>query len=420
MPKRLSTEKKREIDKALIVGIRRSGNSRRQMELSLAELTRLIDTAGGKVVAKISQEIKRIDPATFIGSGKVLEAKELAEAVGADTIVIDDEISPVQNRNLEKEIGLFVIDRTAVILDIFAMRAQTKEGRLQVELAQMEYLAPRLVGRGEIFSQQVGRIGTRGPGETALEYDRRSVRDRISYLRSQLEGVRKHRRIHRMKRESVPIPLVSLVGYTNAGKSTLMNALTDAGVFVEDKLFATLDPTVRKLRLPSGRIVLLADTVGFIRRLPHELVESFKATFEEVENSHLLLAVVDGSDEEAPVQLQVVRDVLSELEMSQKPLIEVVNKSDLPPAYRGESSSIKISARTGAGITELLEEIERVLRVEFRRTTLRLPVDRGDILSQIYSAGYVLKSSYEGDYILVDCELHQKYYQKYRRYAVGS
>jgi len=419
MPKRLSTEKKREIDKALIVGVRRAGSSRRQMELSLAELTRLIDTAGGEVVAKISQEIKRIDPVTFIGSGKVLEVRELAEAVGADTIVIDDEISPVQNRNLEKEIGLFVIDRTAVILDIFAMRAQTKEGRLQVELAQMEYLAPRLVGRGELFSQQVGRIGTRGPGETALEYDRRSVRNRISHLRGQLEGVRKHRRIHRMKRESVPIPLVSLVGYTNAGKSTLMNALTGAGVFVEDKLFATLDPTVRKLRLPSGRIVLLADTVGFIRRLPHELVESFKATFEEVENSYLLLAVVDGSDEEAPAQLQVVRDVLSELEMSQKPLIEVVNKSDLPSAYRGEKSSISVSARTGAGVEELLGEIERVLRIEFRRTTLRLPMERGDILSKLYSTGHVFKSIYEGDCILVECELHQKYYQKYRRYAVN-
>lgn len=248
--------------KVFVVGIKRPKMTKRQMSLSLEELKRLIDTSGGEVVGMDFQELRSIDPATLIGSGKVATVGERAAALDAHIVVIDDELSPVQNRNLEDKLGLFVLDRTAVILDIFAMRARTKEGKLQVELAQLEYLAPRLVGRGKTFSQQAGRIGTRGPGETALEYDRRRIKERIAGLRKNLESVSAHRKIHRLKRESVPIPMVSMVGYTNAGKSTLMNALTGAGVFVEDKLFATLDPTVRQLRLPSGRIILLADTVG--------------------------------------------------------------------------------------------------------------------------------------------------------------
>ncbi|MBN1282160.1 MAG: GTPase HflX, partial [Proteobacteria bacterium] len=267
--------------RVLIVGVRRGGQSKRAMERSLEELARLVDTAGGVVAGATSQEVRRVHPATFLGRGKVEELAGKVAGTGAELVAVDWDLTPVQNRNLEDRIGVMVLDRTAVILDIFARRAQSREGRLQVELAQLKYLAPRLVGRGKVFSQQVGRIGTRGPGETALEYDRRRVRERITMLARSLEGVRSHRALHRARRASVPVPMVSLVGYTNSGKSTLMNALTDAGVFVEDKLFATLDPTVRRMRLPSGREVLLADTVGFIDRLPHELIESFKSTFEE-------------------------------------------------------------------------------------------------------------------------------------------
>ena len=391
-----------------------------QMERSLDELERLVDTAGGQVVGRLSQDVRRIGPATFIGKGKVSEIAHLAAERRADMVALDEDLSPVQNRNLEKALAVYVIDRTAVILDIFARRAHSREGKLQVELAQLEYLAPRLVGRGLMFSQQVGRIGTRGPGETALEYDRRRIRDRIVLLRSRLEQVRSHRRVQRMKREAVPVPLVSLVGYTNSGKSTLLNALTGAGAFVEDKLFATLDPTVRRVRLPSGRLVLLADTVGLIRRLPHELVESFKATFEEVAHAHMLLHVIDGSDEEAAVQTDVVESVLADLGLNHKPRLDVVNKCDLEHSFSPGGDAIRISALTGSGIGALMDRMDRILRLEFRRVVLRLPIDRGDVLSTLYRLGYVWKVDYNGSGILVDCELHQKFYNKYRGYALDE
>jgi len=393
--------------------------SKKEMALSLEELRRLVDTAGGEVVGEACQEIKRVDPSTFIGKGKVEEIGMLAEGLDADIVIIDDDISPVQNKNLEDRLGLFVLDRTAVILDIFALRAHTKEGKLQVELAQLEYLAPRLVGRGKMFSQQAGHIGTRGPGETALEYDRRRIKEKITKLRRSLEGVKAHRRIHRMKRDSVPIPLVSMVGYTNAGKSTLMNAMTDANVFVEDKLFATLDPTVRKLRLPSGREVLLADTVGFIRRLPHELIESFRSTFEEVAYSHVLLHIIDGSDVESIQHAGIVEDVLAEMNLNHKPRVDVINKTDMDEIYfKGDKDSIKVSALKGSGIRGLLDRLDEVLKLEFRRVLFRFPLDRGDILSSIYRLGYVWRVEYEGDGILVDCELHQKFYGKYRSFEI--
>lgn len=395
--------------------------TRRQMEKSLAELARLVETAGGVVSGHTSQELKRFDPATFLGQGKVEEIAAMAADIDADIVAIDNELSPVQNRNIEDRVGFIVLDRTAIILDIFALRARSKEGKLQVELAQLEYLAPRLVGRGKTFSQQTGRIGTRGPGETALEYDRRRLRDRITLLKRNLEHVSAHRLIHRQKRESIPIPLVSLVGYTNAGKSTLMNALTDAGVFVEDKLFATLDPTVRRLRLPSGREILVADTVGFIRRLPHELVEAFKSTFEEVAHSYLLLHVIDGSDEEAEVQASVVESVLNELGLNQKPRIDIINKCDRSHIfYRGDKGAIEISAMKRSGIAALLSRLDEVLKLEFRRAHLKLPVERGDILSNLYKLGFVSKADYEGDSILVDCELHKKHYGKYSKYIVNG
>lgn len=408
------------VSRAFIVGVRSGRMTRLHMERSLEEMVRLVETAGGVVVGRLVGDIRRADPATLLGKGKVEEIGRAAADADAAFIAIDDELSPVQNRNIERATGRLVLDRTAIILDIFALRARSAEGKLQVELAQLRYLAPRLVGRGESFSQQTGRIGTRGPGETALEVDRRRVRDRIAWLRRNLEQVRAHRTVHRRKRQAVPLPLVSLVGYTNAGKSTLMNALTDAGVFVEDKLFATLDPTVRRLRLPSGREVLLADTVGFIRRLPHELVESFRSTFEEVAHAQLLLHVIDGADEEAALQAGVVEGVLEELELHHKPRIDVINKCDAGHAlYRGGEGALSISALRKTGIDRLRERIDEVLRREFQRTVLRLPHDRGDILSALYQLAYVSQVEYTDAGILVDCELHRKFFGKYRRYLAG-
>lgn len=406
-----------EPQRALIVGVRRAGMNRRRMEHSLDELQSLVDTTGGVVVGSTAQEIRRADSATFIGKGKVEEIAELVQSLRADIVVIDADLTPVQNRNVEDRVGTLVLDRTAVILDIFAKRARSSEGKLQVELAQLRYLAPRLVGRGKMFSQQVGRIGTRGPGETALEYDRRRIRGRITILRRNLEKVRAHRDLHRKKRASVPIPLVTLVGYTNSGKSTLMNALTDASVFVEDKLFATLDPTVRRLRLPSGREVLLADTVGFISRLPHELIEAFKSTFEEVASSQVLMHVIDGSDEEAGAKVKVVEGVLEELDLSGRPILEVVNKCDVGcNLYKGDNAGVEVSALTGAGTPDVLERLDRMLTDEFRHVLIRLPLDRGDVLSDLYRVAHVSRAEYADDGIIVECELHAKQYGKYRRF----
>lgn len=400
--------------RALVVGIRFPRMTQRRMQLSLDELESLVDTAGGQVVGRTAQEIKRPDPATFLGSGKVEEIAAMVETLAADLVVVDADLTPVQNRNIEDRVGTLVLDRTAVILDIFAKRARSSEGKLQVELAQLQYLAPRLVGRGKTFSQQVGRIGTRGPGETALEYDRRRVRVRMSVLKRNLEKVRSHRDLHRRRRASVPIPLVSLVGYTNAGKSTLMNALTQASVFVEDKLFATLDPTVRRMRLPSGREVLLADTVGFISRLPHELIEAFKSTFEEVASSQVLVHVIDASDEERSDKEAVVERVLAELGLAGRPLIDVMNKCDvLGSENHNRRDAIHLSAVTGKGTDALLARLDRVLREEFRHVLLHLPHERGDVLSELYRVAHVSRVSYEAHVIEVECMLHQKHYGRY-------
>lgn len=407
--------------RVLIVGVRHDRMTRRQMERSLEELSRLIDTAGGIVVGRAAQEVKRPEPATYLGSGKVAELAEAAGGCEADLVVVDCELSPVQNRNLEEKVKRLVLDRTAVILDIFAQRARSSEGKLQVELAQLRYISPRLVGRGQMLSQQTGRIGTRGPGETALEVDRRRLRERITSLRRSLERVRSHRGLHRRRRDSVPVPLVSLVGYTNAGKSTLMNALTGAGVFVEDKLFATLDPTVRQLRLPSGRVVLLADTVGFISRLPHELIEAFKSTFEEVASAAVLLHVIDGSDEEAAVQARVVEGVLSELDLVGKPRLDLINKCDVPGFhFRGGPEALHLSALAGTGLEALLARLDDLLGEELEHCWLRLPPERGDILSGIYRLGRVHAVRYEEEGVLVECELAPKYRNKYRRYREAT
>lgn len=404
--------------RTLLVGIRYPRAQKRVCEDSLKELELLITTAGGNVVGQATQEVKRVHPATFIGKGKVEEIHEMIPELNVELVAVDEELTPVQNRNLEDAWDVRVVDRTAVILDIFAIRARTKEGKLQVELAQLEYLAPRLVGRQGRLMQQVGYIGARGPGETQLEVDRRRIRKRIGVLKGKLEQVLKHRAIHRLKREGTPVPLVSLVGYTNAGKSTLLNALTDAGVIVEEKLFSTLDPTVRRMKLASGREILLADTVGFIKKLPHQLVESFKATFEELAHADLILEVIDLSDEDAMERMRVVDEVLGELELNDRPRLTVFNKLDLCEHAPRSHDGVAISARTKQGIDMLLARIDETLRAGFRRVRMKLGHDQGEILSAVYRIGHVFNVRHFGKTVRIDCELPEKYVGKYREYLV--
>ncbi|HEX5035394.1 MAG TPA: GTPase HflX [bacterium] len=349
-----------------MVGIRHPRQSTLDARESLFELERLVHTAGALVISTTQQELKKIEPSTFIGKGKLEEISDLVRETQADTVVFDEDLTPGQNRNLEEKLRCKVVDRTGLILDIFAQHARTKEGKLQVELAQCMYLMPRLVGQWAHFGRLGGGIGTRGPGETQLEVDRRRIRERISRIKGQLERVEVSRQLHRQKRAGVPIPTVAMVGYTNAGKSTLMNYLTHAGVLVEDKLFATLDPMVRRLSLPSGREVLLSDTVGFIRKLPHQLVDAFKATFEEVRGADLLLHVIDVSYPTWPQQKECVEAVLRELGLHHKPTIEVYNKIDLLGASAANGHGARISARSGKGVPELLQQIEDRLHENFK------------------------------------------------------
>ena len=402
-------------ERTLLVGIQQKGRSRQEALASLRELERLVETAGGEVVGSTFQEVKDPNPKTFIGKGKVLEIQNQISTLSVQMVVIDNELSSAQNRNLEEILNIKVLDRTAVILDIFAKRAHTKEGRLQVELAQLEYIQSRLRGMWTHLGQQAGGIGMRGPGETQLEVDRRRLKEKITRIQKQLEEVKIHRTVNRHKQQAVSLQMVSLVGYTNAGKSTLFNNITHAHVLVEDKLFATLDPTVRRVRLPSGREILFADTVGFIRQLPHGLVEAFKATFEEMAHAHLLIHLVDGSDPEVFQQIKVVEGVLAELGVDHKPLLTVFNKMDLPHEHSGE---LKISALTGEGVGELLDQIDLTLRDNFKKTTLILPHHRGDVLSQIYTLGHVEEVRYVEEGVVVSCELYEKYFNKFKEFQM--
>lgn len=370
------------------------------------------------MVGETFQEIDPPNNRTFVGKGKAAEILKQIQEHRVHLVVIDDEITPTQNRNLEEEWGVQVLDRTALILDIFAKRAHTKEGRLQVELAQLQYLQPRLRGMWTHFSKQTGGIGTRGPGETQLEVDRRHVKEKIGKLKLRIEQVKTHRQIHRSRREAVPLPVFSLVGYTNAGKSTLFNMLTHSGVLVEDKLFATLDPTVRSLRLPSGRRILLADTVGFIKKLPHSLVEAFKATFEEITYSDGIIHVIDASDPECHQQIETVEEVLAEMGMGQKPRITVFNKIDAEKHTIGNEEGIPVSALTGQGGPELIETIEATLRRQLSQTQFLLPHQRGDILATLYQMGHVLSVRHDSEGTLVTCEVPLKFLNRFRDYLV--
>jgi GTP-binding protein HflX len=394
--------------RAVLVGVEIKGASGAwTMQDSLQELGRLAETAGLSVAGVTSQKLAHPIAGTWIGSGKVTELKELVAACDGKYVLFDDELSPGQQRNLEAALGdgVRVIDRTRLILDIFSQHAQTREGKLQVELAQYQYLLPRLAGMRAGLSQQTGGagagpVGLRGPGETQLEMDRRQARRRISALRAGLEEVRLQRRQHRSQREQSGLPVVALVGYTNAGKSSLLNAVTGAGVLVQDRLFATLDPTTRRLALPGGREALITDTVGFIRKIPHDLVAAFRATLEGIEEASLILHVVDSSHPHPAEQIAAVDEVLAGLDLSSTPRLLVWNKVDLLPAPHApllpgnrREPSLPVSARTGKGLPELLSNIEMILREGLVEVHVTLPYDRYDLVKTIYEQGSVMSKS---------------------------
>jgi GTP-binding protein HflX len=344
-------------ERIVLVGVARPPVSLVEVEESLDELARLVDTAGADVVERIVQRREHLDPATYIGQGKVEELHEISERLDADTVVFDDELTPAQQRNLEKMLGRTAIDRVAVILDIFAQNARTPEGKAQVEMAMLRYRLPRLRGRGRAFSQQAGGIGTRGPGETQLEVDRRRLLDRLHSLERELERLQKRRRTQRQARVRARVPSVSLVGYTNAGKSSLLRALTGADVVIEDRLFATLDPRARRIWLPEGPEAVISDTVGFISKLPHQLVEAFHSTLETVAESDLLVHVVDSSAADPDAQIQAVREVLAEIGAGKIPELVVANKADLAPlrakAIAASQGGLAVSALAGTELDAL-------------------------------------------------------------------
>jgi GTP-binding protein HflX len=374
------------------------------VEESLAEFRELVSSAGGVVAAELIQRRDRPDPATLIGSGKVDEIAGVAASVEADLVLFDHDLTPTQLRNLEAALPCRVLDRTQLILDIFARHARTSEGKLQVELAQLQYMLPRLAGMGKSMSQLGGGIGTRGPGETKLETDRRQIQRRIDQLKLDLESVRRVRKQQRQRRESVPVPTVALVGYTNAGKSTLFNCLTGAGVLQSSKMFATLDPKLRAIELPSRRKVLLSDTVGFIRNLPHTLVTSFRATLEEVEQAEVLLHVRDAVSTYGEEQKSQVEKVLGELEALDKPRIEVMNKIDLLEEHERQGlasrDDVAVSARTGEGMDALLAAIDRALQSDpVIEAELRVPQQEGAALAAIDAGMVVHSREYEGNLV---------------------
>ena len=389
---------KEKINRAVLVGLSAHSLTREEnaTEESMEELKDLLETAGGESVGMVLQQKDSPDPRTFIGQGKVDEVRQLVRTMGADMVIFDNALSPSQQRVLGEELKVGVLDRSALILDIFAQRARTREGRLQVELAQYKYLLPRLIGMWSHLERQEGAIGTRGPGETQLESDRRHIRRKISKLEEELRDVRRVRATQRQRREKNEVPVVAIVGYTNAGKSTLLNKLTGAEIPANNRLFDTLDTTTRTLEISDTCTVLLSDTVGFIRKLPHHLVEAFKATLEELSFADLLLHVIDASNPEWREQAQVVDQLILELGAEQTPRIEVFNKCD---KWTGEirphgEDIVSISAKTGEGLDKLLEAIGKRLDSGAKRVTIHLPYDKGGILDQLYQEAKVEQVEY--------------------------
>jgi GTP-binding protein HflX len=389
------------------------------------ELEALAEAAGAQVLERVLQERAHPDPAFFVGRGKADELHRRAVGSSLDLLIFDDELSPGQQRNLEEKTGCKIIDRTQLILDIFARRAHTREGKLQVELAQLNYLLPRLTGKGTMLSRLGAGIGTRGPGETKLETDRRTIRGRIASLRQDLEKVRNQRQLQRSKRQGIPIPVVALVGYTNAGKSTLFNALTGAETVTSNQLFATLDPLLRRVKLPNQLEIVLSDTVGFVRKLPHHIVAAFRATLEEVTQADLLLHVVDISSPYWAEQAAAVEEVLAEMGVEKTPRITVLNKVDLLPqdtrtqaATLAGKDSVSVSARRELGISELRDRIMQELDAFSVRTELKIPYRQAGLVSRLHSQARVTSEIYEDDGIRIEVELPRSLALSLRRYLL--
>lgn len=389
-------------------------------ERSLDELQELAATAGAQIISRVIQKKDSFDPATVLGSGRLMEVAEFVASHEIDTVIFDNELSPAQQKNIEKTLDTKVIDRTTLILDIFAHRARTSEGRLQVELAQLRYRLPRLMGMGTSLSRLGGGIGTRGPGETKLESDRRHIRRRIHALEEQLEELEQRRDMLHQRRKKDGVISVAIVGYTNVGKSTLLNTLTDAGVLAKDMLFATLDPTSRALTLPDGRKVMLVDTVGLVSRLPHHLVEAFKSTLEEAVNADLILNVCDVSSPDFDNQLEVTQQVLKELGAENIPVLTVLNKCDLVeiPPMTLDKRTAAISAKAGIGLETLLQKIAQNLPETHRRLQLLLPYDKAGLSNEIRINGKVLEEDYRGEGIFLDAQVDIKLCHKVQDYIV--
>lgn len=393
------------IEKVILVGVQLDNGENE--ESLLDELEELVKTAGGIVVGKIIQSREQFHPATYIGKGKLDEIRVLIDELDATGIVCDDELSPAQLKNLEDELNTKVMDRTMVILDIFAARANTSEGKIQVEMAQLKYRMTRLSGFGKALSRLGGGIGTRGPGEKKIETDRRIIRERISRLSVQLKEIEQHRQIIRKKRKNISTPIAAIVGYTNAGKSTLLNKLTDAGVLSEDKLFATLDPTTRALIIPDGEKVLLTDTVGFIRKLPHHLIEAFKSTLQEAKFADIIIHVVDSSNPDMDKHIKTVYEILESLEVGDKPIITLYNKSDLVQSNicgidPKAKQTIKISAKTGEGLEAFLKELQNIIRDGCQKIEQLFAYADAGKIQLIREYGKVLKEEYREDGIYIE------------------
>jgi GTPase len=420
----IETRPKKTQERALLIGLEKDGVSKWDLRDSMEELRELANSAGAEVVDTVTQKLSKPTAPYYIGRGKAELIKESIEHQQVTSVIFDDELSPAQGRNLENLLARKVLDRTQLILDIFAQRARSKEGRLQIELAQLQYLLPRLTRMWHHLSRQTGGIGTRGPGETQLEVDRRRVQERIARLERELEAVRKTRAVQRQGRKRHQWPVAAVVGYTNAGKSTLLNLLTGADLNAEDKLFATLDPTTRSFVLPNKQRVLLTDTVGFLRKLPHTLIESFKATLEEVQEADLLIHVVDLSHARVDEQMEAVDNVIKELDAFGKQTLIVFNKidnlaeRDLTEAYTERfPGSVAISARTGERVSELVQALQDALAQWRLRSRFRIPASESALVAEIHRVGHVLELHYEGADVLIVAHVPPHLEQKLRRYA---
>src|SRR5689334_16514238 len=420
----IDTRPKNTPERALLIGLEKQGVSKWDLRDSMEELRELASSAGAEVVDTVTQKLPRPTAPFYIGKGKAESIRDSVQSQRVTSVIFNDELSPAQGRNLENLFSRKVLDRTHLSLDIFAQRARSREGRLQIELAQLQYLLPRLTRMWNHLSRQTGGIGTRGPGETQLEVDRRRVQERIARLERDLEEVRKHRAVQRQGRKRHQWPVAAVVGYTNAGKSTLLNLLTGADLLAENKLFATLDPTTRSLTLPNKQRVLLTDTVGFLRKLPHTLIESFKATLEEVSEADLLIHIVDLSHPRVDEQMEAVDRVIKELDAYGKQTLIVFNKVDsMPDRELAESyvkrfpGSVAISARTGEGVNKLVQALEGALSSWRLRSRFRIPSKESALIAEIHRVGHVLELRYEGSDALIIAHVPPELAQKLERFA---